>query len=111
MAEPAPESHDLPRSVLAVLFILALTAGSLWILRPFLTAMVGAATIAISTWPLLTRLERRWGGRRGLAVAAMMAMLAIAILAPLYFGAVATVQSAGALTAWVQDLPNKTLPP
>ncbi len=111
MAAREPDARDLTRVVLAVLFILGLTAGSLFILRPFLTAMVGAATIAISTWPLLIRLERRWGGRRGLAVAGMMGLLAIAILAPLYFGAVATVQSAGALTTWVRDLPNKTLPP
>ncbi|HVO09493.1 MAG TPA: AI-2E family transporter [Vicinamibacteria bacterium] len=111
MAERGPDTRDLTRIVLAVLFILGLTAGSLFILRPFLTALIGGATIAISTWPLLLGLERRWGGRRGLAVAAMMGLLAIAILAPLYFGAVATVQSAGALAAWVHDLPQKTLPP
>jgi predicted PurR-regulated permease PerM len=111
MPSRGPDARDLTRIVLAVLFILGLAAGALWILRPFLTALVGAATIAISTWPLLTGIERRWGGRRGLAVAAMMALLAIAILAPLYFGAVATVQSAGALTVWARELPNKTMPP
>jgi predicted PurR-regulated permease PerM len=110
MAEPGPDARDLPRSVLLVLFILGLTVGCLWILRPFLTALIGATTIAISTWPMLTGLERRLGGRRGLAIAGMMALLAIAILAPLYFGAVATVQGAGALSAWARDLPNRTLP-
>jgi predicted PurR-regulated permease PerM len=110
MAEPGPDARDLTRIVLAVLFILGLTAGCLWILLPFLTALVGATTIAISTWPMLTGLERRWGGRRGLAIAGMMAVLALAILAPLYFGAVATVQGAGTLSAWVRDLPNRTLP-
>lgn len=110
MAEPEPEAHDLSRSVLLVLFILGLTVGCLLILRPFLTALIGAATIAISTWPMLLGLERRLAGRRGLAIAGMMALLAIAILAPVYFGAVATVQGAGALSAWVQDLPHRTLP-
>ncbi len=110
MATPDPETHDLSRSVLVVLFILGLTFGCLSILRPFLTALVGAATIAISTWPMLTGLERRLGGRRGLAIAGMTALLAVAILAPLYFGAVATMQGAGALSAWVRDLPNRTLP-
>ncbi|HXY42051.1 MAG TPA: AI-2E family transporter [Vicinamibacteria bacterium] len=107
----AVDTRDLTRIVLAVLFILGLAAGSLFVLRPFLTALVGGATIAISTWPLLVGLERRWKGRRGLAVAAMMALLAIAVLAPLYFGAVATVQSAGALTDWVHELQTKPLPP
>ena len=82
MAAPGPDTRDLSRSVLVVLFILGLTVGCLWILRPFLTALVGATTIAISTWPMLTGLERRLGGRRGLAIAGMMALLAIAILAP-----------------------------
>jgi hypothetical protein len=40
----------------------------------------------------------------------MMAVLAIAIMAPLYFGAVATVQSASTLSAWLRDLPNQTPP-
>jgi predicted PurR-regulated permease PerM len=110
MAAPDPDTHDLSRSVLVVLFILGLTVCCLMILRPFLTALIGATTIAISTWPMLTGLERRLGGRRGLAITGMMALLAIAILAPLYFGAVATVQSAGALSAWVRDLPTRTLP-
>jgi predicted PurR-regulated permease PerM len=110
MAASGPDTRDLTRSVLVVLFILGLTAGCLLILRPFLTALVGATTIAISTWPMLTGLERRWGGRRGLAIAGMMALLAIAILAPVYFGAVATVQGASALSDWVRDLPNRALP-
>ncbi len=110
MATPPPDTSDLPRSVLLVLFILGLTVSCLWILRPFLTALVGGTTIAISTWPMLTGLQRRCGGRRGLAIAGMMALLAIAILAPLYFGAVAAVQGAGTLSAWLRDLPNQTLP-
>jgi predicted PurR-regulated permease PerM len=110
MATPESETRDLARVVLLVLFIIALTVGCLWILRPFLTALVGATTIAISTWPMLTGLQRRCGGRRGLAIAGMMAVLAIAIMAPLYFGAVATVQSASSLSAWLRDLPNQTPP-
>lgn len=110
MPSHEPDARDLTRSVLGVLFIVGLTAGCLWILRPFLTALVGGATIAISTWPLLTRLQRRLGGRRGLAIAVLMVLLALAILAPLYFGAVATVQSAGALAGWVRDLPNRPIP-
>jgi predicted PurR-regulated permease PerM len=110
MDAPSPETRDLPRSVLVILFIVGLGAGCLWVLRPFLTALVGATTIAISTWPMLTGLQRRLGGRRGLAIAGMMALLAVAILAPLYFGAVATVQGASALSARLHDLPNETLP-
>jgi predicted PurR-regulated permease PerM len=110
MAAPGSDPRELPRSVLAVLFILGLTFGCLWILRPFLTELVGATTIAISTWPMLTSLQRKLGGRRGLAIAVMMAGLTIAILAPLYFGAVATAQGVGNLAVWVKGLPHSTLP-
>lgn len=111
MTTPGPQTRELPRSVLTVLFIVGLVVGCLWVLRPFLTALICGATIAISTWPVLGWLERRCGGRRGLAIAGMMAGLGIAILAPVYFGAVATVQGASTLAAWVRDLPQRTLPP
>jgi len=110
LTDARPEARDLARTVLVVLFILGLTAGCLWILRPFLTALICGAAIAISTWPMLNGLQRRWGGRRNLAIAAMVAGLMVAILTPICFGAVAAVQSVGALSAWVQDLPHRTLP-
>ena len=93
MAADQPEARDLARTVLVVLFILGLLAGSLWILRPFLVALICAATLAISTWPMMTGLQRKWGGRRGLAIAALMVGLTLAFLTPVYFGTVATVQS------------------
>ncbi len=83
MPAPQPEGRDLPRNVLLVSFVVGLTVACAWILRPFLTALIGATTIAISTWPILIGLQRRCGGRRGLAIALMMVLLAVAILAPL----------------------------
>jgi len=72
---------ELARTTLSVLFILALIAGSIWVLLPFIAAFVWAATIVIATWPLMRRVERRFGGRRGPAVLAMtLALLAIFIL-------------------------------
>ena len=110
MAAPEPDPRDLARTVMAVLFILGLIAGCLWILTPFLTAIICAATIAIATWPMLNGIARRWGGRRGLAIAAMLTGFTIAFLAPVYFGTVAAVQSASAAAAWLHELPNRTLP-
>ena len=45
--------RDITRSVLAVLFIVALIGSSIWILRPFLGAIVWAMTIVVATWPLM----------------------------------------------------------
>jgi predicted PurR-regulated permease PerM len=75
------QRSEIARTTLAVLFIIALIAGSGWILRPFLGAFLWAATIVVATWPILIRLERRFGGRRGPAVAVMtIAMLAIFVV-------------------------------
>jgi len=67
---------DLPRTVLAILFLVLLIGASLWILSPFLVAIVWATLIAVATWPLLLSLQRLLRGKRNLAVA----VLTIALL-------------------------------
>jgi len=106
----AHSNADLARVTLSVLFIGALLAGSLWILAPFLGAFVWATMIAVATWPLLLRVERTFGGRRGPAVAVMtIAMLAV-LVAPLLVGINAVVAQADTLMAFVEKLPDLTLP-
>jgi predicted PurR-regulated permease PerM len=64
-----------------VLFIGLLIAGSLWVLAPFIAALIWATTIVVATWPVMQRLERAFGGRRTPAVAVMtLAILAILIV-------------------------------
>ena len=63
--------NDLARTTLAVMFLAGLAFSSFWILRPFLPAFVWSVMIVVATWPMLQRLERRFGGRRGPAVAVM----------------------------------------
>ncbi len=77
--------HDLTRVVLAVLFIVTLIGSSLWILRPFLAAIVWAATIVIATWPLMISLQKWLWGKRGLAVAVMTVLLLCLLVMPLTF--------------------------
>lgn len=77
---------DIARTTLAVVFIGLLIAGSLWVLAPFLGALIWATTIVVATWPVMKRLERSFGGRRGPAVTVMtLAILAILIV-PLVAG-------------------------
>ena len=47
-----PSTNDLPRTVLAVLFLGLLIVGVFWVLRPFLAALLWGAMIVIATWPL-----------------------------------------------------------
>jgi predicted PurR-regulated permease PerM len=59
--------RDLARGVLAVLFIVALIGSSIWILRPFLGAIVWATTIVVATWPLMLAAQGWLWGKRALA--------------------------------------------
>jgi len=104
-------ADDLPRRVLVVLWILGLLGGCLYVLRPFITPLICATVIAISTWPLLLRLQGRLGGSRGAAIAVVLGVIAVAFLVPIYFGAMAIAQSIGNLMSWTRDLDSKALPP
>ena len=52
---PPPASRDLVRIVLGVLLILLLIGAALWILGPFLPALIWATMIVVATWPLLVQ--------------------------------------------------------
>jgi predicted PurR-regulated permease PerM len=79
-------NSDLARITLSVIFIGVLIAGALWILAPFVGALIWAVTIVVATWPLLTRAERAFGGRRGPAVAVMTVALLAILIVPLVIG-------------------------
>lgn len=75
--------QDLTRTMLAIICILLLIVGSLWILRPFLGAAVWAAMLVVASWPLLQSLEARLGGRRGPAVTVMTLGMLLLLVVPL----------------------------
>ncbi|CAO3424451.1 AI-2E family transporter [Azospirillum doebereinerae] len=77
-----PRSGDVERIAVAMLF-LTLVAGCMAVLRPFLAAMLWAAILAFSTWPLHRRLERLLGGRRTLSALLMTLAIAAALIVPL----------------------------
>jgi predicted PurR-regulated permease PerM len=75
---------DLTRTILAILCIFLLIAGTLWVMRPFLAALIWATMIVVATWPLLKSLERRLGGRRALAVTVMTLGMLLLFVIPLW---------------------------
>ena len=102
---------ELARIVLAVLFIGALIATSLWILRPFLGALIWAVMIVIPTWPIMLKVQRSTGGRRWVAAAAMSIGLLAILIVPL-FAAVGTVLShLDDFARWAKQLQAVRLPP
>ena len=79
-------NHDLARITLSVIFMGVLIAGALWILAPFVGALIWAVTIVVATWPIMKRAERAFGGRRGPAVAVMTIALLAILIVPLVIG-------------------------
>lgn len=103
-------SRDLPGTMLQTAFIGVLAAGCFWILRPFLLPMIWATAIVVATWPLMLRLQRHLGGRRGLATAIMTLGFLLLLLVPLAFAIAAIAQNADRIVGWVRSLADFSLP-
>jgi len=106
---PAPR-QDIARLTLAVLCLLLLIVASLYVLRPFLAALVWATTVVVSTWPLFRRLEARFH-RRGPAVAVMTLAMLLLLIVPLWAAVATVVGSTDQVTAIAQRLATAGLPP
>ena len=95
MPENSTSPRDLTHTILSVLFIVILIAGSVWVMRPFLMPLIWAAVIVVATWPAFERLEARLGGRHGLAVAVMAAAILRVIIVPITLAMVTIAGSRG----------------
>jgi predicted PurR-regulated permease PerM len=104
-------SMDLAGTLLAVLFISILIAASFYILLPFLTAIIWATMIVVTTWPVMLSVQKRLGGRRGLAVAVMTTALLLLFVIPFTFAVVTVIERSDNIVAWTKSLATMTLPP
>ena len=102
---------DPARVTLVVVFIAGMLLTSFWILRPFLPAAIWAVTIVVATWPLMRRVERWLWGRRGLAVAAMTALLLLTLIVPLALALATIAEHAGQIIGWIHAAASWTAPP
>jgi len=98
-----PPSGDITRVVLIVLVIGLLVVGTFWTLLPFLGALIWAVTLAVATWPLLTFVQEKTGGRRAVAVVIMMLVIVLAFVAPTAVAVSALVEAARKSPSLVQD--------
>lgn len=102
--------RDLTRNTLAIICILTLITASLWVLRPFLAAAVWAIMIVVATWPVLKWLEKRFGGRRGLAVTVMTLAMLLLLVIPLWLAIGTIVDHAEEVSSLVKQLVASGLP-
>jgi len=107
----AQRHEDLTRTVLAVLFLGLLIGFSLWILRPFLVAVIWAMMIVVATWPLMTAVQARLRGKRGWAVAVMTVILSLVLILPFIALVGTLVSHAGQIAEWAKSMGDFTPPP
>jgi len=102
--------RDITRAVLAVLFIVTLIGSSIWILRPFLGAIVWATTIVVATWPLMISVQTWLWNKRGLAVTVMTLLLLCILVVPLTLGVGTIVSNIDDIAAWAKSLAAFKMP-
>jgi predicted PurR-regulated permease PerM len=105
-----PPSADLTRITLSVLVIGLLVVSCLWILRPFIGAIVWAAMVVVATWPTMLSLQARLGGRRWLAIAIMTTAMLMVLLVPLVLAVSAIIDHADDATAWIAAAKSLQIP-
>jgi len=102
--------RDLTGGVLAVLFIVTLIGSAIWILRPFLGAIVWATTIVVASWPLMIAAQEHLWGSRALAVALMTLLLLCVLVVPLTFAIGTVVSNVDDIVAWARSLASFKAP-
>jgi predicted PurR-regulated permease PerM len=103
--------RDLTRTVLALLFIAGLIGFSLWILRPFLGAILWATTIVVATWPLMLAVQARLWGKRSLAVTVMTLALLSILIVPFSLAIGTIVANVDVIAGWAKSLATSKVPP
>jgi predicted PurR-regulated permease PerM len=83
--------------ILGIGALLLLSIGCAIVLWPFLSALLWAAVICYSTWPIYTWFERTLGGHRGLAAALMTLSVALVLVAPFAIMVATLADSIGSL--------------
>jgi predicted PurR-regulated permease PerM len=107
-----PHPHqDLTRTTLAVLFIGGLLSASVWVLQPFLPAIIWAVTLVLATWPMMLRVQRRLGNRRGLAVLVMTLALLLVLIVPLWLAISVIVANADQIADLARTVQTLGIPP
>ena len=102
--------RDLTRTTLALLFLGALIVASIYILKPFLPAIVWAVMIVIATWPILLWLQHSLWGSRLLATIVMTVLLLLILILPLTFATTSIISNADEIATWTRWLMSFELP-
>jgi predicted PurR-regulated permease PerM len=106
-----PPARDVARIVLVVLFIGLMIVSSLWILQPFLGALIWATMIVVATWPLMLNVQNALGGRRWAAVIVMTLAMLFLLVAPLTIAILTVIDRRDEIVNMVASLSTMNVPP
>jgi predicted PurR-regulated permease PerM len=106
----ASQPRDLTRTTLALLFIGVLITACFWILHPFMSALLWATMIVISSWPLMLKIQGLLWGKRSLAVAFMTLLLLMMLVVPLFLSILTVVERSDEIVNWTRSLSTLSVP-
>jgi predicted PurR-regulated permease PerM len=101
---------DITHTTLSVLFLALLIVATFWVLRPFVTSILWATIVGVAVWPFFLRLERWLGGRRGLAVAIVTAIILLVVFVPVTLAFTTIVKNARGISTGIKSLESTALP-
>src|SRR5258705_11579754 len=106
-AEPVERGHRTVEKrvehIAQIAAIALLVMGCLLVLMPFVTALLFAAIVCFSTWPVYMRAERAVSGRRWAAALLMTLLLIVVMIMPLALLALTLADSVAPAINWVRD--------
>jgi predicted PurR-regulated permease PerM len=109
--QPKTIHYDLAQRTLGVLVIAGLIATSVWILKPFLPAIIWATTLVIATWPMVRRLQDKLWSSRALAVTIMTVALLLLFAVPFWLAIGTIVTHSDKVLGWAETVTTMDLPP
>lgn len=105
-----PAFRELPRFLFAILFIALALATTLWILKPFLPALIWATLIVVATWQPMLSVQRRLWGKRSLAVLVMTVAILLVVVLPLTLAGLAIADHADDVTGKFKEVAAAGVP-
>ncbi|MDB5808896.1 MAG: hypothetical protein JWN94_1018 [Betaproteobacteria bacterium] len=102
--------RELPRTVLAVLFIGIMIFTSVYIMQPFLPALIWSTLVVVSTWPIMKAAQRRLWGKRSLAVIVTTTGLLLIVIMPIALAVMTIVEHADEVAERVTSIARAGVP-
>ena len=102
--------RELPRTVLAVLFIGLTIVAVLWIMQPFLPALIWSTLVVVATWPMMLGVQKRLWGKRSLAVVVMTFVLLLAVILPVALAVITIIEHADEVSDRIKTVAEAGIP-